>query len=145
MAEQEQTLFRQKALDRVSSPEQLTDYLRVTDPGIWVILAAVILLLAGLLVWSTVGTIETTTGAKVVVKGHKAEVILSELPQDSDLKKQADLIVRVDGKDYPITSVEADEYGRIICLAEVDLSDGTYDGLVVLSRTKPISFLLTSQ
>ena len=28
-------------------PDQLTDYYRVTNPGIWVILSAVILLLAG--------------------------------------------------------------------------------------------------
>ena len=37
MAEQENgTLFRQKTLDRISSPEQLTDYLRITNPGIWI-------------------------------------------------------------------------------------------------------------
>ena len=48
MAEQENgTLFRQKTLDRISSPEKLTDYLRVTNPGIWIFLAAVIVLLAG--------------------------------------------------------------------------------------------------
>ena len=44
------SLFRKETLDRISSPEQLTDYLRVTNPGIWVVLAAVILLLAGILV-----------------------------------------------------------------------------------------------
>ena len=55
MAENTQTVFRKKTLDRISSPEQLTDYLRVTNPGIWVILAAVILLLAGVFAWSMVG------------------------------------------------------------------------------------------
>ncbi|HAG12584.1 MAG TPA: NHLP bacteriocin system secretion protein, partial [Ruminococcus sp.] len=41
MAEQKAQVFRKKSLDRISSPEQLTDYLRVTNPGIWVVLAAV--------------------------------------------------------------------------------------------------------
>ena len=43
-------LFRQKTLDRVSSPEQLHDYMRVTNPAIWMLLGAVVALLAGLLV-----------------------------------------------------------------------------------------------
>ena len=44
MAEQEpKSVFRKQTLDRISSPEQLTDYLRVTNPGIWVVLAAVII------------------------------------------------------------------------------------------------------
>ncbi len=47
MSEQGNTsFFRKKSLDRISSPEQLTDYLRVTNPGIWIFLAAVVVLLA---------------------------------------------------------------------------------------------------
>ena len=42
------SFFRQKTLNRISSPEQLTDYLRVTNPGIWIFLAAVVVLLAGI-------------------------------------------------------------------------------------------------
>ena len=71
MQEKEQGLFRQKALNRISSPEQLTDYLRVTNPGVWLILTAVMLLLAGLLIWSAVGTLETTAAAAVeILYGH---------------------------------------------------------------------------
>ena len=40
------TVFRRKTVERVSSPEQLTDYLRVTNLGIWVLLSAVILVLS---------------------------------------------------------------------------------------------------
>lgn len=52
------SVFRQKSLNRVSSPEQLNDYIRVTRPSVWLVLAAVILLLAGIIVWSIVGTVE---------------------------------------------------------------------------------------
>ncbi len=60
MAENNQTLFRKKAMERISSPEDLTSYLRVTSPGMWIILAAVIAMLVGLFAWSAVGTLETT-------------------------------------------------------------------------------------
>ena len=42
MAENNQTLFRKKAMARISSPEDLTSYLRVTSPGMWIVLAAVV-------------------------------------------------------------------------------------------------------
>lgn len=53
-------IFRQKSIDRVSSPEQLNDYIRVTSPSVWLVLLAIILLLAGLLAWSVFGTIKAT-------------------------------------------------------------------------------------
>ena len=31
-------LFREKNLERLESPEKLNDYLRVTSPGVWMIL-----------------------------------------------------------------------------------------------------------
>ena len=51
-------LFRKKSLDRVSSPEQLNDYIRVTSPSVWLVLLAIVLLLAGILIWSTFGKVE---------------------------------------------------------------------------------------
>ena len=41
------SLFRKKSIDRIQSPEQLNDYLRVANPAVWVLLAAILLLLAG--------------------------------------------------------------------------------------------------
>ena len=55
----EKQLFRKESIERVSSPEQLSDYLRVTSPTVWVVLAAVILLLASLFVWSSVTAVES--------------------------------------------------------------------------------------
>lgn len=77
MAEDNQTLFRKKAMARISSPEDLTGYLRVTSPGMWIILAAVIVLLAGLFAWSAVGTLETTVDATAIVQDHTAQIVAS--------------------------------------------------------------------
>ena len=38
-------LFRQKSIDRVSSPEQLQDYMRVTNHGAWMVLAVAFVML----------------------------------------------------------------------------------------------------
>ena len=58
-------LFRKKSIDRVSSPEQLNDRIRVTDSGIWLLLGGIVLILAGILVWGIFGRLNTTlpTGA----------------------------------------------------------------------------------
>ena len=135
-----QTVFRKKTLDRISSPEQLTDYLRVTNPGIWVVLAAVILLLAGVFAWSMVGTLETKAEVKVVVSDHIAQIV----PLSSETMADG-MPLRVSGQDYRIAFAQTDEYGRSVGMAEVNLPDGTYDGTVVTEAVHPISFLLESR
>ena len=135
-----QSVFRKKTLDRISSPEQLTDYLCVTNPGIWVVLAAVILLLAGLFAWSMTGTLEPTAEVKVVVADKTAEVI----PLGSETLADG-MPLRVAGQEFMIAFVRTDEYGRQVGTAQADLPDGTYDGTVVVDETHPIRFLTESR
>ena len=140
MAENTQTVFRTKTLDRITSPEQLTDYLRVTNPRIWVVLAAVILLLAGVFAWSMAGTLETRAEVKIVVTNHTAQIfpLASETLADG-------MPFRISGQEYRIASSQKDEYGRMVGIAEVNLPDGIYDGLVITETVHPISFLLESR
>ena len=58
-------VFREKSLERISEPEQLHDYIRVTSPGVWLVLIAVIVLLAGVMVWGVFGklTLHDAKGA----------------------------------------------------------------------------------
>ena len=51
MEEKKTNLFREKSLEAIQSPESLNDYLRVTSPGVWLVLAAVIALLVGMILW----------------------------------------------------------------------------------------------
>ena len=80
-------MFRQKSLDSINSPEQLTEYLRVTTPGIWAILAAVIILLGGLFAWSMVGELETLSYCVTVVKDGTAQITVTDMRSEirSDL------------------------------------------------------------
>lgn len=65
----EKALFRKESMERVSSPEQLNDYLHVTSPAIWIVLAAVILLIGSLFVWSSVTAVESYAGGMAEVRG----------------------------------------------------------------------------
>ena len=50
-------IFRQKNIDKVSSPEKLDDYIRVATPGVWLALTAILILLTGAFIWGIFGTV----------------------------------------------------------------------------------------
>ena len=52
------SIFREKSMDKVTGPESLNDYVRVTSPSVWIALLAILVLLAGFLTWSIFGRIE---------------------------------------------------------------------------------------
>ena len=54
-------IIREKSMERVSSPEALNDYIRVTTPSVWIVLIALVVLLVGMLAWSIFGTVERQT------------------------------------------------------------------------------------
>ena len=61
-------IFREKSIERVTSPEKLNDYIKVTTPSVWLVLLATLILIAGTLVWAVFGKIQvnTDTGVKEV-------------------------------------------------------------------------------
>ena len=73
----EKQIFREKNVNKISSPEELNDYLRVTNPAIWIILAAVIALLGGFLVWCSVGVLETKAEAVIFIENNVGEVTVT--------------------------------------------------------------------
>ena len=52
------SIFRKKSLDHISSPEEIDDYIKVTKPGMWLVLAAIVLMLTAVIIWGIVGEIE---------------------------------------------------------------------------------------
>ena len=59
MSAQNKNLYRQEALDRLSSPEQLDEAIVITSPGGWMALAGVVVLLATFVVWGFTASIPT--------------------------------------------------------------------------------------
>ena len=54
----EGSIFRQKSLDRISSPEKIDDYMKINGVSMWLVLAAILLMLAAAIIWGVTGRIE---------------------------------------------------------------------------------------
>ena len=137
MTENNSGVFRQRAIDKMSSPDELTDYLKVTNPSVWAVLIAIIILLAGIFAWSCVGTLQTRANAQVVVQGDSATILVS-----SPYALGEGMPVTVSEQTYTIESVTTDSSGATAGHAKVTLPDGTYDGTVVVDETHAIDFLI---
>ena len=64
------SVFRKKSLERISSPEQINDYIRVITPGMWILLIVIILLVIAGITWGLCVTLTVTdvSSAGEVVK-----------------------------------------------------------------------------
>ncbi|CAA7626638.1 Membrane-fusion protein [Candidatus Terasakiella magnetica] len=62
-----QAIFRQVALERLSTPEQLDQVMRVTSPLSWLMMAAVMTLIVTALIWSVVGTVPVKVSAQGIL------------------------------------------------------------------------------
>ena len=134
-------LFRQKSIDRVSSPEALNDYVKVSSPGVWIVLAAVVVLLIGACVWGVFGRLETTVPALVVSEaGETACVYDSSLSAEV----QIGMSVRAGGQEFEITGGSTGfEAGGHVCVSELNgsMADGVYEAEIVIESIAPASFL----
>ena len=131
-------LFRKASMDRVSSPEQLQDYMRVTSPGIWMVLSVVIVLLAGLIACSALGRIDTLEPARAEAQEGKVTVTLDS---DSRAELKEGMTLRVAGEEVPLEYVYETKTGEKMATATVSVPDGSYDAQVVTESISPITFL----
>ena len=134
-----ETLFRKKSLERISSPEALNDYLHVTSPSVWLILLAVILLLAGMLVWSSAASIDSfATGTAQVTEGT---MYIHFDNEQSAENVQSGMTVTAGETASRISSIGKDAEGELFALAPTSLADGTYPVRVVFKQTQVLSLL----
>ena len=152
-------LFKKSNIDRVSSPEQLHDYVRVANPGIWMVISVIVILLAGVVVWGFIGRIDTTITSAIVTDNEKAVMYISE----SNVEKlQIGMTVRSDDKEYKITDIAKEpkkvdgsitDYavhasglteGEWVYEVRIDgeHSNGVEKADIVIESISPISFIL---
>ncbi len=149
MSEQKGNIFRKKTVERIKSPEQLDQYLRVTRPGVWIVLLAVLLFFVGLISWAVTGSIDTTVDADVMV--HDKRAVITEREQTnvitkvdmSEVGKGTDVLI--DGENYQADSSEVDEDGRTVLYADTDLPDGKYTAQILVESISAIRFLFGSE
>ena len=95
-------LFREKSMERVSSPEQLNDYIRVANPSVWIALGAVIFLLVGICVWGIFGRMDTVLKVGAITEGNRTVCYVKE----ADIRTiSQDMTVRLNGEVYSIAEI----------------------------------------
>ncbi|MDR3341405.1 MAG: hypothetical protein LBT14_01220 [Treponema sp.] len=86
------TVFRKESLDHISSPDQLYDYIKVSNPAGWIILAALLMLLVSAFFWAATATIATTVSTKAVAEGDR---YVSYLPYNAAQGIQPGMSARI--------------------------------------------------
>ena len=135
---------------RISSPEELHDYMHVTGPGLWIMLAVIIGGLAVLIFFASTMKLENLMNVSVQVTddgpgGEPAQLVCSLTDNRKDQVKIG-MKVRVAGQEGTVTTlVEDDEEVTAVAeldRADVEMKDGAYDATIVLESTSPVSFLI---
>lgn len=134
-------IFRKKSLDKVKSPENLDDYIHVSNPGVWLLLISIIVLLAGACVWGMFGHIDSTAPTIVQVKDGAVTCFVAD---ENISTVHNGMTVRFDGFEAVITEIgKKDESGYICTLqSNQTIPDGFYEGKIVIKSVKPLSFVL---
>jgi hypothetical protein len=91
----QQGLFRQVALERLSSPDQLDRLMQITDPKGWVALLALLGLTLAMVLWGIFGSVATNVGGQgVLVREGGAYRVYADAPGQiaSVAVKRGDLI-----------------------------------------------------
>lgn len=96
-------LFRKKNIERITSPEQLDDYIRVSNPSVWVILAAFVILLLGVCVWGIFGKLDTTVS---VVAVKESDGVVCYVKESDHSKIEVGMPVSINNEEYNVTAIE---------------------------------------
>ena len=149
----ENPLFRKKTLDRISSPEALHDYMRVTSPRIWMILTAITVLLAGFLVYASIATIENVLPVRLYLQTEKTaegeyySVASCYLPLSEKDRVETGMKVRMGEETGKVSWMGTmAEENQIFLQVEMEnryiqRPDGEYDAELILEAVTPIQFL----
>ena len=132
-------IFRKKSLDKLKSPENLDQSIKVTNPGVWLILAAVILLLIGAVIWGTFGHIDSIV--PVSVHAEKG-VLTGTVTKENITSVKTEMTVHFAEYDATVKSIDKTN-GEYVCglSSKSKVPDGFYDGNIVIASFKPFSFI----
>lgn len=157
--EKNETIFRQKSVDRVSSPEQLDNYLKVTTPTVWLVLVGIIIILVGTIVWAAFGRMKTYANAGCLVENQSVYCYVTE--EDSK-KITPGMLVEFPKEETNFEVISIDTQGvnipdsynylqHIVGVTSADyvftvfglcnLDDGYYIGRVITESISPLEFI----
>lgn len=153
------SVFRSSSLERISSPEQLNDYIRVASPRLWVVLLGLTAFLVGALIWSRFGSIGSTVyGVAIVENGDCTLYVTQEKAAYLEpgnpvtIENCATELISLSPEPFAVTE-SMSEYARNVGnfslgewviaaeVKEVTLSNGVYAASVEEERLSALSLL----
>lgn len=158
-------VFRKEALERAARPDQLDDYINVSNPSVWVILGAILAFLIGLGVWCVFGHIsdvrtaalyvdngtaimymqgtsagDLSRGDEVAVGDTQGHVTAVESQTSAGDAASSDSAIAADAAAQSQSSSGSSVVMRAV--VDIDLPDGTYQAKVTVGELDPIQLLL---
>ena len=146
--------FRQKSLDHMNSPEHLDDYIQVSNPGAWLALVVVLLLLGAGLIWGAFGRISDTREI-VVVAGRSGATCYVDSASGTEMSRGDKVVVNgVEGSissvgDTAVPESSVDTPGIAgpasgwynVGVVLIDLDPGVYRGTLTVKTYEPFELL----
>ena len=154
------TIFRETSMERISSPEQMTDYIRVARPSVWIILAAAVILLVSLLIWGTYGAlpdIVTVNGVSEdgmvtcyvenpsnLAAGMTAKVdgIDGEVVEIAAIPLSEKEVSQIYQEDFTVHMLNIGEWNYAVTICAANVPDGLVQVTIEGNPVRPISFLM---
>lgn len=125
-----------KVNKNISGPEELDKILKRTNPVVWIVLGAHILLLLNFFLWTVLATIEQKVEMTAVVSDRSVAIYSEE---ESVKSISAGQKVYIEDEAGTVLSVEDD--GTIL-ISDMPLKDGAYKCKIVIREIKPVEFLM---
>ncbi|MBR4455153.1 MAG: hypothetical protein IKS32_02900 [Solobacterium sp.] len=152
-------LFRKKSMEQFTTPEQLNDYIRVSNPSIYLILFGVIVFLVSVVIWGMTGTINSHVTVHAIVDDGSLRAYIPEI-QTADLKQTSTIMLN--GIEYGISGIsepakassiltdeelvrcqlEPSEIVVTVTAGVEGLADGTYLADVIMVKMRPADLVL---
>lgn len=155
------SIFRKESLKKVSSPEELNDYIKVTSPGVWLAIAAAAALLIAALVWALFGSLESSVTVRGIAQGGTVQCYVSDVSAihtgcratvngiEGTVKTVSERpvsreTVEASGVDaYDIYCLNLSDWNYIVEISAAQVPDGFVTASVVTESVSPIFFLFS--
>ena len=141
-------IFRKKSLDKMKSPEELNDIIKVANPSVWILILGTMLILIGACIWGIFGTVDTTLAAVAAVSDGTASFFVSA---DTDIASVPETVIAslngeevtfargaFSGKEQPTMGDGTLFIGSV----STELPSGVYPATITTERIHPVTFIM---
>ncbi|SEP90341.1 hypothetical protein SAMN02910289_00844 [Lachnospiraceae bacterium RM5] len=149
-----------KKFKKVNSPEQLNQYIRLSNPGVWILLLAIVVLLVGVCIWGYFGKIDTKIKTVVISDNYTPYLYVKEEDM-AKIKNGMQVELNNNENIFEIADIEEtpekvtddmDEYARHLgnfqvgewvykCRLNKNVKEGTYSANIIIESIAPMTFI----